>query len=137
MLNVTELVCNSWLRSASHELLLLAPLHAATFQVALMSGVTEAGLQKMLADPENKDSTVHLNKLLRFLTVRPVKEQDRGGIALVGGAHDPALDGEYNGRWARCAWLAAAHVHPQSSCSHWSAVVHAGAHLEGTWLGTR
>ena len=101
-----------WLSSGnlSHKLLLPTLLHVAAFQVALMSGVTEAGLQKMLADPENKDSTTHLNKLLRFLTVRPVKEQDRGGIALVGGAHDPALDGEYNGRWARCAWLAAVHV---------------------------
>ena len=92
-----------------------------------MSGVTEAGLQKMLADPENKDSTVHLHKLLRFLTVRPVKEQDRGGIALVGGAHDPALDGEYNPRTARCASLAAVHVPSQSTWSHWSALLHVGA----------
>ena len=59
-------------------------------QVALLSGLDADGQKKLNS---SKDSDHHLNKLLRLLTVRTESGRDRSGIALVGGPHDPKLDG--------------------------------------------
>ena len=56
----------------------------------LLSGLDAEGLKKLNSV---KDVDYHLNKLLRVLTVRTESPKERGGIALVGGPHDPKADG--------------------------------------------
>ena len=65
-------------------------------QVALLSGLDAEGLKK-LSSPRDGDH--HLNKLLRVLTVRIESGKDRSGIALVGGPHDPKVDGAATQRY--------------------------------------
>ena len=59
-------------------------------QVVLLSGLDSDGLKKLNSV---KDVDYHLNKLVRVLTVRTEANKERGGIALVGGPHDPKTDG--------------------------------------------
>lgn len=59
-------------------------------QVALLSGLDSDGQKKLNS---TKDGDHHLNKMLRLLTVRTESGRDRSGIALVGGLHDPKIDG--------------------------------------------
>ena len=73
-------------------------------QVALLSGLDTDGQKKLNG---TKDTDHHLNKLLRLLTVRTESGRDRSGIALVGGPHDPKLDGSATQRYLFAAALAA------------------------------
>lgn len=60
-------------------------------QVALLQGLNEeakAELQKGV-----REGGQHLNKLLKFLTVRNDLNGVRSGITLAGGSHDADLDG--------------------------------------------
>ena len=59
-------------------------------QVALISGLDSDGFKKLNSGP---DGSHHLNKLLRVLTVRTESGKERSGIMLIGGPHDPKVDG--------------------------------------------
>lgn len=63
---------------------------ACCLQVALISGLDSDGLKKLNSGPGGSQ---HLNKLLRVLTVRTESGKERSGIMLVGGPHDPKVDG--------------------------------------------
>ena len=65
-------------------------------QVALLSGLDADGQKKLNS---TKDGDHHLNKMLRLLTVRTESGRDRSGIALVGGPHDPKIDGSATQRY--------------------------------------
>jgi hypothetical protein len=56
-----------------------------------MSGLDDEA-KKMLNKGVNHGGE-HLSRLLKFLTVRAEKNKTKGGITLVGGAHDSKLDG--------------------------------------------
>lgn len=56
----------------------------------MLSGLDADGQKKLNS---TKDGDHHLNKMLRLLTVRTESGRDRSGIALVGGLHDPKIDG--------------------------------------------
>ena len=60
-------------------------------QVALFQGL-DADARADLAKGV-RDGGQHLNKLLKVLTVRSELNQERSGITLLGGPHNPELDG--------------------------------------------
>lgn len=60
-------------------------------QVALLCGLDEEAKKELIKGPAHGGE--HLNKLLKFLSVRTEKGRERTGIALLGGAHDAKLDG--------------------------------------------
>ena len=62
----------------------------------MLSGLDADGQKKLNS---TKDTDHHMNKLLRLLTVRTESGRDRSGIALVGGPHDPKLDGSATQRY--------------------------------------
>ena len=60
-------------------------------QVALLQGLNAEAKAELVKGV--RDGGQHLNKLLKVLTVRSELNQERSGITLIGGAHDPDLDG--------------------------------------------
>ena len=63
----------------------------APAQVALLAGLDITGVEELRVGPSHGGQ--HLHNLLKFLTMRSEKGATRSGITLVGGPHDPALDG--------------------------------------------
>lgn len=63
-----------------------------------MSGLDSEGLKKLNSSSEGAQ---HIHKLLRVLTVRTEAGKDRSGIMLVGGSHDPKLDGSATQRYSQ------------------------------------
>ena len=61
-----------------------------------MSGLDSDGLKKLNSSSEGSQ---HINKLLRVLTVRTEAGKEKSGIMLVGGPHDPKIDGSATQRY--------------------------------------
>lgn len=59
-------------------------------QVALVCGLDDAAKKDLLRGLAHGGA--HLNKLLKFVTVRREKGSKRSGITLLGGPVDPAVD---------------------------------------------
>lgn len=110
-------------------------------QVALVSGLDADALKKLNSSSEGSQ---HIHKLLRVLTVRTEAGKDRSGIMLVGGPHDPKVDGSATTRYIQLSFHQNAcscnrqqdivignmngnAVHKSLSCS--SSVLHVQAHL--------
>lgn len=66
-------------------------------QVALFQGV-DADAKAELAKG-GREGGPHLNKLLKVLTVRSEVNHERSGITLLGGPHNPELDGQVSGSY--------------------------------------
>ena len=62
-----------------------------------MSGLDADAVKRLNS---SKDGDHHMNKMLRLLTVRTESgSRERSGIALVGGPHDPKMDGSATQRY--------------------------------------
>ena len=59
--------------------------------MALLAGLDVTGVEELRVGPSHGGQ--HLHNLLKFLTMRSEKGTTRSGITLVGGPHDPAIDG--------------------------------------------
>lgn len=88
---------------ADYMLKLLCP----HLQVALVSGLDSDGLKKLNSSSEGSQ---HINKLLRVLTVRTEAGKEKSGIMLVGGPHDPKVDGSATQRYTPSPLLVGAAV---------------------------